>query len=296
MHTCQQLMKKSSRRALFTIAALLFVVFAEAQQATWIWYPGDFEIVLSNKVQNRRTERGTFFPVFWKIDNHYVLMDFHKVVDVAAPEEVEIFAEGQYNVKLDGKPFEGSPSKITVPAGKHKINIKVFNQAEVPAVFIKGKTIVSDASWLVTFEDKEWIDETGKTSDISATNWLQAGSWNFNTPAQRPSQFRLPVRPLSAKSVEKVAGGQVIDFGRETFGFVRLHGVKGKGNLSLYYVSPAKRHCPPRIAKRSIVFISMRRNPSIRYLHCQRPSVMCLSRETPALRLIPCPYYTNTPM
>jgi len=235
MHTCQQLMKKFRRHALLTVTALLFVVSAEAQQATWIWYPGDFEIVLSNKVQNRRTERGTFFPVFWKIDNHYVLMDFHKVVELASPEEVEIFAEGQYNVKLDGKPFEGSPSKITVPAGKHKINIKVFNQAEVPAVFIQGKTVVSDASWLVTFEDKEWIDETGKTSDISATNWLQAGSWNFNTPAQRPSQFRLPVRPLSAKSVEKVSGGQVVDFGRETFGFVRLHGVKGKGNLSLYY-------------------------------------------------------------
>jgi alpha-L-rhamnosidase len=45
--------------------------------ATWIWYPGDFEIVLANKMQNRRTERGTFFPVFWKIDNHYVRMCLH---------------------------------------------------------------------------------------------------------------------------------------------------------------------------------------------------------------------------
>ena len=80
-------------------------------------------------MQNRRTDRGTFFPVFWKIDNHYVLMDFHKVFDLKEPEEVSIYAEGQYNVKLDGKPFEGTPAKITVPAGKHKINIKVFCQA-----------------------------------------------------------------------------------------------------------------------------------------------------------------------
>lgn len=237
MRICQQLINVLNFRSrlLLTAIAMLFVTCLEAQQATWIWYPGDFEIVLSNKVQNRRTERGTFFPVFWKIDNHYVLMDFHKVVNLAAPEEVEIFSEGQYNVKIDGKAFEGSPSKITVPAGRHKINIKVFNQAEVPAVFIRGKTIVSDSSWLVTFEDKEWIDETGKTSDVSATNWLQAGNWNFNTPEQRPSQFRLPVRPLSAKSTEKIAGGQLVDFGQETFGFVRLHGVKGNGNLSLYY-------------------------------------------------------------
>ena len=167
---------------------------------TWIWYPGDFEIVLANKMQNRRTERGTFFPVFWKIDSHYVLIDFHRVFDVPAPETVDIYVEGEYNVKLDGKAFEGSPKQITVPAGKHKINIKVFNQANVPAIFVKGKTIVSDANWLVTFEDKEWIDETGKTSDISSTKWLNAGSWSFNSPTQLPSQFTLPVKEQTALS------------------------------------------------------------------------------------------------
>lgn len=203
--------------------------------ATWIWYPGDFEIVLSNKVQNRRTERGTFFPVFWKMDNHYVLMDFHKVFDVPAPETVDIYAEGEYNVKLDGKAFEGSPKQITVPAGKHKINIKVFNQANVPAVFVKGKTIVSDASWLVTFEDKEWIDETGKTSDLSATKWVNAGSWNFNSPTQLPSQFTLPVKEQTAVSTVNGEHSMLVDFGKETMGFITLHGLKGKGKLSVYY-------------------------------------------------------------
>lgn len=202
---------------------------------TWIWYPGDFEIVLSNKVQNRRTERGTFFPVFWKIDNHYVLMDFHKVFDVPAPETVDIYVEGEYNVKLDGKAFEGSPKQIVVPAGKHKINIKVFNQANVPAIYVKGKTIVSDASWLVTFEDKEWIDETGKASDISATKWVNAGSSNFNSPTQLPSQFMLPTKEQSAVSVTKGKQSMLVDFGKETFGFIQLHGLAGKGKLSVYY-------------------------------------------------------------
>ena len=202
---------------------------------TWIWYPGDFEIVLANKMQNRRTERGTFFPVFWKIDSHYVLMDFHKVFDVPEQETVDIYVEGEYNVKLDGKAFEGSPKQITVPAGKHKINIKVFNQANVPAVYVKGKTIVSDASWLVTFEDKEWIDETGKASDISATKWLNAGSWNFNSPTQLPSQFALPVKEQTAISTEKGTNSMLVDFGKETFGFIKLHGLKGKGKLSVYY-------------------------------------------------------------
>lgn len=218
---------------LFSIFYLPFTLFS--QQATWIWYPGDFEISLANKVQNRRTERGTFFPVFWKMDNHYVLMDFHKVFEVPAEESVEIYVEGEYNVKIDGKAFEGSPKKITVPAGKHKINVKVFNQANVPAIFVKGKTIFSDSSWLVTFEDKEWIDETGKTSDISATKWLKAGSWNFNSPDKLPSQFALPVRKQSAVSTVKGNKSMLVDFGKETLGFIKLHGVKGKGRISVYY-------------------------------------------------------------
>lgn len=203
--------------------------------STWIWYPGDFEIVLANKVQNRRTERGTFFPVFWKMDSHYVLMDFHKVVDVPEPETVDIYVEGAYNVKIDGKAFEGSPGQITVPAGKHKINIKVFNQANVPAIYVKGKTIVSDASWLVTFEDKEWIDETGKASDLSATKWVNAGSGGFHSHKQLPSQFALPVKEQAAVSIEQGKNSMLVDFGKETFGFIKLQGLKGKGRLSVYY-------------------------------------------------------------
>ena len=219
----------------FALLCAFAVLWQTSSSQTWIWYPGDYEIWLSNQMQNRRTDRGTFFPVFWKIDSHYTLMDFHKVFDLKEPEEVLIYAEGQYNVKLDGQPLEGTPQKITVPAGRHKINIKVFSQASVPAIYVKGKTIVSDSSWLTTFEDKEWIDETGKTSDISATKWLNAGSWNFNDPYLQPSQFSLPVRPMFALAVTKNGNAQLVDFGKETFGFIKLHGLRGKGNIILYY-------------------------------------------------------------
>lgn len=208
---------------------------SSAQKATWIWYPGDFEINLANKMQNRRTDRNTFFPPFWKMDAHYVLMDFHKTFDLAAPEEITVYAEGTYNLKLDGNAVESGVNKLTVPAGKHKINVKVWNQANVPAIFVQGKTIVSDATWLVTFEDKEWIDETGKTSDISATQWLNAGSWNFDDPTQLPSQFKLPTKPLAAVSKTVTGNSILVDFGKETFGFLKLHNLKGNGKLNIYY-------------------------------------------------------------
>lgn len=220
--------------SLLLISAVSSELIAQTKP-TWIWYPGDFEVWLGNKMQNRRTERGSFFPPFWKMDNHFVLIDFHKDFNLSAPEEVELFVEGQYNVKVDGKAFSGYPGKITIPAGKHRLNLKVFNQNSVPAIYVKGKTVFSDDSWLVTYEDKEWIDETGKASDQSGTTWLNAGAWNFDSPAAPPSKFTLATTPQSAVKTEKTAKSILLDFGKETFGFIKLHGLTGKGDVTIYY-------------------------------------------------------------
>ncbi len=206
-----------------------------AQQATWIWYPGDYDIWLANEMQNRRTERGTFFPPFWKTDTHYNLVEFSKQFALTEPEEIEITIEGKYNVKLDGKMLTGAPKRIMIDEGNHSLNIKVFNQQYVPSVFVKGKTIVSDTSWNVTFEDKEWIDESGKASDLSATVYNKAACWKFNKPDNRPSAFKLITEPKFASKIERNDKSILVDFGKETFGYLRFHGLKGNGNVNVYY-------------------------------------------------------------
>src|SRR5690554_3332687 len=163
-------MKPKQRKLLQHLLLLVFLtnmfagVDSYAQNATWIWYLGDYEIWLANQMQNRRTERNTFFPPFWKLDSHYNLIDFYKTFTLTEPEEIKISVEGQYNVKIDGKFVSGAPKTVTLPAGEHDIHIKVFNQATVPAIYVEGSTINSDDSWVATFEDKEWIDESGKAS------------------------------------------------------------------------------------------------------------------------------------
>ncbi len=217
------------------LGLMLFGDAAKAQKASWIWYPGDYEVWLSNKMQNRRTERGTFLPPFWKLDSHYVLMNFHKDFELTEPEDAKLYVEGQYNVSLDGKTVRGYPKTIHIPAGKHRISLKVYNQANVPAIFVQGTHLVSDTSWLVTYEDKEWIDASGKTSDVSATKYLMAGSWDFNDPVVLPSTYHLPVEPKKAVSIEKTPHHMFVDFGKETFGYIKLNGIKGKGKVSLYF-------------------------------------------------------------
>ncbi|WP_316767354.1 alpha-rhamnosidase [Pedobacter frigiditerrae] len=228
-------MKNFKKLTLLVILSFLTLpIFA--QKASWIWYPGDFDIYMSNVMQNRRTERGSFFPVFWKMDSHFVLVDFHKEFNLATAEEVKLYVEGTYNVKIDGQAITGFPKTITIPAGKHKLSLKVYSTAQVPAIFVQGKTVVSDDTWLTTFEDKEWIDASGKTSDKSGTTFVNAGTWNLTDPSTPPSKFKLPTTPMYVVNKEKVGDrGAIVDFGKETFGFIKLHGVRGTGSIRIYY-------------------------------------------------------------
>ncbi len=202
-----------------------------ASKATWIWYPGDYEIWLGNKMNNLRTERGAFFPPFWKQDSHYVTVEFSKEVELLKKETFIIAVEGEYNIKMDGKMLFGMPKEFSLEKGSHKINIKVHNQSSPPAIFIEGETIHTDSSWQVTFEDKEWIDESGKASDTQSTQYMPVGYWNFYKKEDLPSKFRLSRTHQKAVNVED----NVYDFGKETFGYINLHGIKGEGSINLYY-------------------------------------------------------------
>lgn len=211
-----------------------FTLSVSAQ--TWIWYPGDFEIWLGNNMNNRRTDRGTFFPPFWKSESHYVTVEFSKKISLDRSETIRISAEGKYNVKIDGKLMFGMPHKITLDNGFHSLNIKVWNQSSPPSIFVDGNTIKSDSTWKVTNEDKEWIDESGKASDTSASIYMDAGSWNFNTKKERPSLYKLKTEPRNLKEyINSKYPGKLYDAGAETFGYITLKGIKGKGQISIYY-------------------------------------------------------------
>jgi hypothetical protein len=84
-----------SIRNLFVLLCVLCASVVQSNAQTWIWYPGDYEIWLANQMENRRTDRGTFFPVFWKVDSHYPLMDFHKTLDLRRNQKkMSIYGRG----------------------------------------------------------------------------------------------------------------------------------------------------------------------------------------------------------
>lgn len=203
----------------------------EVSQGTWIWYPGDYEIWLGNEMNNRRTERGSFYPPYlWRIDSHFPIVEFRKSFKLAEPDVVQIDAEGAYNVVLDGVRLFGAPQSLELAAGDHSLIIQVFNQKTPPTLLIQGKSFGTDSSWQVCSSDKKRLPEKGY--DFV---YAQAGSWDFDSPAQKPSQFKLTTKPLEAVSRKTEKGGELFDFGKETFGFLRIHALKGEGKIKIGY-------------------------------------------------------------
>ncbi len=205
---------------------------ASGNKATWIWYPGDFEVWLGNIFNNRRTERGAMFPPFWKQDSHWPTVEFSREFVLDTEDIITIACEGQFNLALDGKLQFGQPHNFTVPAGKHKLSLKVWNQATPPALFIEGKTIKTDSSWLTTYEDKIWIDENGIAHGSGI--YVPAASWNFDSIDTPPSLYQLEReerRPVY--SYVMATDGTLYDFGRETFGYLKVNGLKG--SVRIYY-------------------------------------------------------------
>ena len=207
------------------LAGLLFAASASASgasPASWIWYPGDFEIWLSNQVQVRRVERDAPFMPFWRFYSHQPQVNFSKQFELAAPEEITVTAEGKYSIQVDGKFVQGDQKHVRLTAGKHSINVQVYNQVSPPAILVEGKTISSNTTWTV-----------GPAPYYKPSNGpaIQAAGRTGGPP----SQFRLATREIQSRGVQRKPESILVDFGEETIGFVKLKNLRGRGKVTLYY-------------------------------------------------------------
>ncbi|MCW0483972.1 alpha-L-rhamnosidase C-terminal domain-containing protein [Gaoshiqia sediminis] len=231
------------RVKLIFLLVIIYSSFSSSAQ-TWVWFPGDYENWLGNQMNNRRTERGIDVPVQWKLDNHEPLMIFTKEVNLEKPEEIEVYAEGEYviragwRLRVNGN--KNRPTRITLPVGKNVIEIKVVNYATVPAIYVKGNTIKTDTSWMASPLENQRITVNMKHPDSPSGYYMNAGSGNLNDPNVKPSKFKLPTTPMGYVELKEMAGGKLYDFGKETFGFVKFHNLIGTGKIKLQYGETAE--------------------------------------------------------
>ena len=217
------------KRFLIAFSFLLFhLLFSVAQgTAQWIWYPGDLDIWMGNKINNLRTERGSFYPAFWRADSHEQTVEYQKTVELAEAEDVEIRAEGHYGIKIDSHNYLfGMPTQFAVPKGKHTLHIAVHNKTAPPSLWLKGRTIVSDTTWTVT----------NYAVPRKADTWTETdGRETFADAAERPSAYRLPVTPVSPVSSQTEGKELFAEWAREGIGYLQLNDVRGNGQVNIYY-------------------------------------------------------------
>ena len=212
------------------LASLLLMALSSssADPASWISYPGDYALWRGNDLQARRIEfGGKGYPVFWASYAPHPLIEFRKDVNLKKSETVDIACEGICRIKgPSATPMPGVVSnKYTFPAGKYKIIARVYSQGKPPAIYINGPTIKTDSSW--------------------CADWRMVAAWQpgmFSPPAEcgragtRPAQFSLATRHAEPVAQKRIRGDHVFaDFGCETFGFLTLKGVKGKGRIRIVY-------------------------------------------------------------
>ncbi len=259
-----------------------FSTWAQSQShGTWIWYPGDYEIWLHRTVSLRRIQRTNIFPPFYRLDTHYGNIKFIKQVNLSEPEEVFIKATCNFSVQQNWEFIPNKNGSFTLPKGNYKLSVNVVNYDSLPTVFIKGKTITSDSSWLVTcYNDKELPVAYSQFNDIN------------HSPLHFPFQYE-EINPVSVTKTEK---GYLIDFGKETFGYLRFKQLKGEGFLDVYYgeskeealsAAYAEIHDTVTVPKDSSASYTFRKSRGLRYVHVVPAGNVQISRYSLLYEYLP---------
>ncbi|MBN2614001.1 MAG: hypothetical protein JXB00_20760 [Bacteroidales bacterium] len=123
-----------------------------------------------------------------------------------------------------------------------------LSYATVPAVYVKGKTIMSDISWMASPLERERLTVNMRHPDSPSGYYINAGTGDLNAPTVKPSEFRLETTPMDYVDMKELKGGRLYDFGKETFGFIKFHGLSGSGPVTIQYGETAEealdgKHC-----------------------------------------------------
>lgn len=192
------------------------------KQGKWICYPGDYEIMLSEKVQSRRYQHGFMITPFWRVDSPWHNVTFRKTFVLDKPATLRFSWEGEISVFLMRPVYEQDDyysfefdGVLELPAGEHKLTVWVYNPNGLPCLKIDGDQIVTDKDFMVGNNEIDWYP-AGVCSCGDLT----------------PNTFVLPTRPIDYVRKFDYEGDVVYDFGKMVFSFVTVRGV---GDYKLFF-------------------------------------------------------------
>lgn len=188
----------------------------------WIWRYGEFECYHNMILHTRRQQYGYPEPVVWKLYAPEPVVCFKKEVTTEGGT-FRIHALGNISVIVGAEPWNqkkyGGQREIKLEPGTTTVLIRVANTETFPCIYVDG-VIESDDTWLC---------------DDMSQDWKKVGtSEMFVSPDQTPDHFPFSYLPVSWVKKEKVEGGVLFDFGKETFARTRFSGL-GEGPVKVRF-------------------------------------------------------------
>ena len=188
-----------------------------SENAKWIWYDFDFELYHHFLLSCRRQEKGCDYPCMWHISSPEKSVNFYKNFTAAHDTVINVKTYSKGMVRIEGK-LQPVNTDIRISAGEHSIHIELYDREAFPALYINSEFLVSDESW---------------TADAHDGTPLAVGC----TPAFRenddPRVFPFLYEEIFPVKTEKINGGILYDYGRETFARVTLSNISD--NTALCY-------------------------------------------------------------
>lgn len=183
------------------------------KKGKWICFPGDYEIMLAEKVMARRYQRD--FPIgpFWRVDSPWHNVKFYTEFSIEREDTLYFSYEGRISVyfyDID-KFVYGFDGKITLPKGSYKMEIWLYNPDGLPCLKIDGEEFCSDENFLVGYNHFQlkpcFVCDCGELT---------------------PNTFCFPKREIAPLSVRECKGGKIYDFERIRMCFLSFSDCENK--------------------------------------------------------------------
>ncbi len=196
------------------------------RKAEWIWHNGDYEIRQLNACLTSRYEREVFVPPFWHTDDFCKNVKFIRRFTLSKPERLQIRANGKFNVIVNRiqapenayiREFQGF---VDLRAGEYELIVSVYNEKEIPALYVNGETVRSDEQFLTTSND---------------FRYSAAGCDGLTDPESPPGPFRFSYEEVDFDILQKDRNSLLLDCRREMMGVVNLESCEGKGLVHIWY-------------------------------------------------------------
>ena len=174
------------------------------KQSKWIWKPGDFELYHSMLLHNRRTYQGVYYPPMWRIDAPTRNVMLYKKAEIEQPETLTVYANTkQASFLVNGTRYPVGTT-VTLEPGKYFIKLSAYKPDGFPAFYCVGDSFASDESW--------------KFGSFGARDAHAGVNDMYTELSDNPEIFKFSYERIYPASSEKVNGGVLYDFGKETFG------------------------------------------------------------------------------